>query len=171
MDGAANDYDPGIPGPSCTGYPAAGKDMVYRVEAVLGDVMDFTYLQQTADASFYIVTDCADSSGTCVAGADATVSGEPESIHYIAPSSATYYVILDSYGTDSGGPWTLDFNISWPPQACCFPDLHCEVLCSPECTAEGGTPMGGGTTCDTVVCENPSAARVTTWGRIRSSYR
>ena len=102
--GAQNDYNPGASG--CTGYSAAGLDVVYKLLASPGDALNLTYTS-TADGSFYIITDCGDPVGSCVVGADATVSGQPESIAYTFSSAGTYYLILDSYGTNTFGNWTL----------------------------------------------------------------
>ncbi len=108
---AANDYDPGAQG--CTGFVAAGKDVVYYVDLNAGDIVNLTYTQFNYDASFYIVLDCQDMN-TCVAGADNTLTGEPEVIHYAAAGAARYFVILDSFGQGAGGDFTLDFAIECP---------------------------------------------------------
>ena len=71
-----------------------------------GDAIDLTYTS-TADGSIYLITDCGDPVASCVVGADATVSGEPEYIVHTFTSSGTYYLVLDSYGTGSFGDWTL----------------------------------------------------------------
>jgi hypothetical protein len=42
------------------------------------------------------------------------------------------------------------------PQACCFADGSCQDLTSEECTAQGGTPQGEGTTCATTDCSEPA---------------
>lgn len=102
--GALNDYNPGTGG--CTGYTAAGLDVVYKVTATVGQSLNLTYTS-SADASLYIVTDCADPVGTCVAGADETVSGQAETLTYAFTHAGTYYVVLDSYGTSTFGNWTL----------------------------------------------------------------
>ena len=102
--GAQNNYDPGATG--CTGYTAAGGDVVYKFTASAGDAIDLIYTS-TADGSFYIVSDCSDPVGSCVVGADATLSNQAEYIVHTFTSSGTYYVILDSYGTGSSGSWTL----------------------------------------------------------------
>lgn len=102
--GATNDYDPGSAG--CTGYAAAGRDVVYKFWAAAGEAINLTYTT-TADGSFYIVSDCADPVGSCVVGADATFTGQPESIVHTFASTGMYYLILDSYGTGTYGNWTL----------------------------------------------------------------
>ncbi len=169
---ANNDYDPGDGG--CTGgYAERGRDVAYFMNLVAGDVVDMTYTQLQYDAAFYIVTDCANVPGTCLVGADGTISGQPEVIHWVAPANGTYFVILDCYYLNYGGLWTLDYTITCPPpeqEACCFPDGHCEMLLAGDCQNAGGTPQGQGTTCDAVQCQSV-ATEGTTWGRIKSSYR
>jgi hypothetical protein len=150
---ANDDYDPGVPGPSCTGYTASGRDVVYSINAMAGDVLDLTYRQLNTDASFYIVTDCSNVSGSCVAGADETVPPDPEVIRYTVATPGVYYVILDSYGQASGGSWTLDFSIlGCIPEACCFADGRCELSMPSDCRQLGGIPQGSGTTCDPNPC-------------------
>ncbi len=104
---AADDYTPltsGVGG--CTGYAALGKDVAYLMSVSGGDQLDATYTS-TADASIYIITDCSSPTTTCVAGADATLTGAAEHLVYTFPASGEYYLILDSYGTNSSGTWTL----------------------------------------------------------------
>ncbi len=108
---ATNDYDPAIPGPSCTGYPAAGRDVTYVMDLVAGDMVDMFYYGGW-DESFYIVTDCSDMT-TCVIGADDTV-GTGETIVWTALETGTYYVICDAYGTDAGSTFTLTYTIECP---------------------------------------------------------
>jgi len=170
---AHNDYDPGVPGPSCTGYTAAGKDVTYVMTLQPGDIVDLTYVTYTADTSFYIVTDCANESGTCVAGADDTLTGEPEVISWTCTTAGTYYLILDCYGTDAGGLWGLDYNISCgglPTGACCFhPGGDCLILTQDECLARGGDYVGDFTECFEGLCP-PTAAEKTTWGSVKHVY-
>ena len=92
-----NDYDPGVGAPpsSCTGWSAAGLDATYRLDLETGDACHFVFTQLDADASFYIVTDCADVNGSCVIGADATFAGQPETIDWTCPAAGAYYLILD----------------------------------------------------------------------------
>ncbi len=166
---AHNDYDPGSSG--CTGYPEQGLDVVYSVNLNAGDIVDLTYLQQYVDSAFYIVTDCSNVLGSCVAGADATVPPNPETIHWVATATGTYYIILDAYGLGQGGPWTLDYTFTCPvAQACCFSDGHCEMQLPDACRQMGGSPQGDGTTCESVTCQVNPANR-STWGRVKGGYR
>jgi hypothetical protein len=159
----SNNYDPGTGGCS-SGYPEGGNDATYVVDLQVGDVVDMTYTQLNLDAAFYLVTDCSNVPGSCVAGADDTVTGQPETIHYVVPATGTYYLILDSY-TTGGGPWTLDYSFQCPiPQACCFSDGHCEMQMPDVCRQMGGTPQGNGTTCDQSFCYIPEGACCTADG-------
>lgn len=166
---AVNDYNP----PSqCTGYSANGRDVVYYVDLNPGDILEMTYTQLAFDTSFYVVTDCANLA-SCVAGADDTLTGEPEYIYYVAGAADRYYIILDVYGTNTGGAWVLDYNIvcAQPePEACCFQDGSCTMLFADDCTAAGGVPQGAGTDCDPNPCD-VVGTQETTWGQIRSIYR
>jgi hypothetical protein len=98
----------------CTGFTAAGRDVVYTLNVPAGASINLTYTS-TADASFYIITDCANPSGTCVVGADATLTGQPEVINYVFGVAGTYYLILDSFGTNTSGGWTLTGTFACPP--------------------------------------------------------
>ena len=165
-----NNYDPGSGGCS-SGYPEAGRDVVYYLDLVAGDHLDMTYTQLNTDGAFYLVTDCSNVAGSCVIGADATVTGQPEHWTYTVQNGGRFYLILDSYGTNTGGPWTLTYTITCViPEACCFADGHCEMQYPADCRAMGGTPQGSGTNCDTAHCE-VVASKPSTWGQIKSNYR
>jgi hypothetical protein len=110
-----NDYNPGVPGPSCTGYSANGRDAVYYMDLEAGDPVSMTYTQLTTDTSFYIVTDCADMT-SCVVGADDTGTGQPEVINWVCGTTGRYYLILDAWSTDSGGNWTLSYDVGYCPE-------------------------------------------------------
>jgi serralysin len=114
---ATADYTPypsGLGG--CTGYPAVGKDVVYVINATGGDVLDVNYTS-AADGSIYLITNCADPQGSCVAGADATLTGVAEHLVYNVTTSGTYYLILDNYGTGAGGAYTLVGSYTCPATA------------------------------------------------------
>jgi hypothetical protein len=104
LSDAVNDYSPTN---YCTGYSQAqGKDVVYVMDLVAGDVVDLIYTGQGYDAAFYVLTDC-DDMDSCVIGAD-----DPEDIlDWVVPATGRYYLIVDAYCTDCGGPWTLDYSI------------------------------------------------------------
>jgi hypothetical protein len=163
-----NNYDP-LSGGCATGYPEAGKDVAYRMDLLGGWVVDLTYYTPNFDAAFYIVTDCNDVPGTCVVGADAAY--DTETIHYTVPATGTYWLILDHYGTDTGGgPWTLNYSIlgcDLPMGACCI-DGRCTITTEPNC---GGQWLGPGyPTCDPNPCPW-TPVRERSWGRIKATYR
>lgn len=103
---ANNDYTPLLSGTGgCTGFTALGRDVVYLINVAAGDQLALSYTS-TADGSVYVITDCANPTTTCVAGADATLSGQAEVLNYTFPSTGLYYLILDSFGTNTSGTWT-----------------------------------------------------------------
>ncbi len=151
---ALNDYDPGVPGPSCTNYAAAGKDVTFKVWLEVGDILDLLYTSPAFDGSNYVITDCDDETGTCVAGVD---DPEPGHINWTATATGWYYIIADAYGTNAGGPFTLDWSVTCAePGACCFADGTCELVLQSECAGLGGA-WDGGETCDPNPCPQPGA--------------
>ena len=100
---ATDDYSPGEFGNLCTGYTATGNDVTY-VFTLTGPTDVEFYYTATNDASFYIVTDCADPAGTCVIGADDTFTGDTETI-ITTLAAGTYYIICDGY--TGAGTFTL----------------------------------------------------------------
>lgn len=162
-----NNYDPGSSG--CTGYAAAGKDAVYVLNLQQYDVVNFSYTQLSADASFYLVTDCSNVTGSCVAGADDTVTGQAEVITYTVTNPGTYYLILDCYGTNTGAAWTLNYTITCPgpPLGACCVGEECTVTLQQDCQ---GVWKGAGTDCDPNPCIVVPVEQ-TSWGQIKSAYR
>jgi hypothetical protein len=132
---ATNNYNPQPPTPGCTGFSAAGRDLVYLMQLHAGDVVDLTYTGGNYDASIYIVTDCTAPGASCVAGADAGY--EVETLHWTCPAPGTYYVIADAYGTSTGGTFTLRYAITCPisPGACCCPEGSCILAVPTDCQA------------------------------------
>ena len=103
---ANDDYTAGVHPASCTGYTSAGNDVVYKIYLALGET--FMASESGAhDSALWLVTDCANTAGTCVAGADDTFSGDVETISYIATAAGWYYLIVDAYGTDGCGLATV----------------------------------------------------------------
>jgi hypothetical protein len=135
---ATNNYDPGSGG-CASGYPEAGKDVAYVMNLVAGDVTSFTYTGSSYDAACYIVTDCANVTGSCVIGTDAGYN--VETINWTVPTTGTYYLILDAYGASSGSTFTLDYMITCPPppvpHVCCVGET-CLLVFEADCAALGG---------------------------------
>jgi hypothetical protein len=142
---ASNDYDPGLDPDhaSCTGRPAAGHDVAMRLDVHAGDHVYLSYSPWgMSDASLYVVADCADVAGTCVAGSDSGGVGGEERIWWICPEAGSFYVICDAYGDGAGGQFSFDCQIycyDGPPSACCLPPYNeCRILSRSECDSVGG---------------------------------
>ena len=105
-DLANNDYSPydSGTGTSCTGYSAAGADVVYCVHLPVGESFEVVMTTSGWDDSIYLITDCDNPAGSCVAGSDLYPDGS--TFTYVAESTGIYYLIVDAY---SGGG---AFNIS-----------------------------------------------------------
>jgi hypothetical protein len=172
LAGYANDYDPAITPPSCTGHPAAGKDLVLRLDLACGSGVNISYAPQGYDGTIYMVTDCSDVSGTCVDGSDRSGVGEFEAVGVGANQTRTYYIIVDARDPGAGGPFSLHFEwlfMDWPPGACCFPDGHCEYLFADGCSGQV-VFLGYRVPCEPNLCAPVSTAS-TRWGRIKQIYR
>jgi hypothetical protein len=101
-DLANDDYDPGSGG--CTGYSATGGDVVYCITLLEGEAFEVT--MDTGglwDDSIYLITDCDDPAGSCVAGDDQYPDGS--GFVYIAAATGKYYLIVDAYS--GGGAFTI----------------------------------------------------------------
>ncbi|MFH1143773.1 MAG: hypothetical protein V1774_04445 [Candidatus Eisenbacteria bacterium] len=110
---AVDDYTPSGALPSCTGYSALGKDIVYVMDLQVGDEVSMSMAPLVYfDAALYLISDCADPNGTCKAGSD---SGNPEAISWICDAAGTYYLICDAWSSGTGGPFTLTYSIECPP--------------------------------------------------------
>jgi len=116
---ATNDYDlcPGSPicETSCTGFSSSGRDVVFRIDVSKpGIVLDVSYDLEPAgaDASIYVVTDCAQPASSCVAGSDSDTGAPVEALTHTFTAAGTYYLILDAFGPNAGGAWTLTGSLS-----------------------------------------------------------
>jgi hypothetical protein len=164
-----NNYDPGSGGCS-SGFAEVGKDVVYMMNLNAGDVVDMTYSTPGFDAAFYIITDCSNPAGSCVVGADSGY--DVEYINWTVPAggTGTYWLVLDHYGTDTGGgPWTLDYTLTCPglPTGACCIGNDCTITTESDCT---GSWQGADTTCQPNPCE-PNPTHESTWGQIKAQYR
>lgn len=109
---ANGDYDT-LGSDGCTGYSAAGNDVVYVVTMQPGDQLNVVYTN-VADGNVYLITDCEDSPNSCLIGADDTLSGDAEEFTYTNETGdvLTAYVICDAYGSGNGGAFTLTGELS-----------------------------------------------------------
>jgi hypothetical protein len=80
--------------PGCLDWEMHGPDLVYRI------YLDDGHLEVTMEAAWdggmYLVTDCADVAGSCVAVADEAMAGDPETLAYTAGEPGWYYLIIDA---------------------------------------------------------------------------
>lgn len=90
---ANNDYDPEYGG--CTGWSAGGMDVVYSFCLDAGETFSVTMTTDGFDDSIYLVTDCTDVVGSCVAGDDAYPDGS--TFEYTADADNQFYLIVDGY--------------------------------------------------------------------------
>lgn len=166
---AVNNYDPSIPGPSCTGYGATGNDVTYVMTLVAGDMVHLFYYGGY-DESIYIVTDCSDMT-TCVEGADGTV-GTGETIDWTATADGTYYIICDKYGT-GGAAFSLTYEITCPVDTyvCCVGHDCYLFETEQECTDMQGQWHPEWTSCGNDPCDIYTPADPNSWGQIKNAYR
>lgn len=105
--GYYNDYSLPTTG-SCTGYSTPGPDALYKIDLAAGEQI---IIQESGpcDMALWIATDCGNLVGSCVAGADAGVTGGTETVTYTAAAAGTYYVVIDAYSA-AGCPVTVTVN-------------------------------------------------------------
>jgi hypothetical protein len=115
--GYSNNYSLPTTG-SCTGYSTPGPDAVYRINLAAGEAIMVSEAG-ACDMALWLATDCANLLTTCVAGADAGLTGGTESISYTAANAGTYYLVVDTY-TSSGCPVTVTINAPVPQDEASF---------------------------------------------------
>ena len=98
-----NDYDLG-PSNSCTGYPTSGPDEVYEICLPPGGTVSLTFEELQYDGSVYLVTDCNDLPGSCVAGDDCYPTPCTASITYtnLTVENNVYWLMVDGFGGECG---------------------------------------------------------------------
>lgn len=95
--GAANDIDPGPGG--CTA--GAGKDAVYSFTPAVTDLYVIGVTPITPfDASLYVVTDCSNPGGTCVAGVNVGEFDRGEVLTVTLSLGVRYFIVVDTPGVD-----------------------------------------------------------------------
>lgn len=103
--GYANDTEPAN---TCTGYIPDGPDAVYTVDALAGETIVATLVPNAWDASLFISSNCT-FNAACLVGADA---GAPtETVSWTAQTSATYYVVVESWDVASFGAYELTVEL------------------------------------------------------------
>ncbi len=97
---AVNDYN----GAGCGfSWSSAAPDVAYAITVADGDTVDVAMIPLDGqDPILYMVGDCADPAGTCVAGADVGLGGDPEYITATFDCAGTYYIIADGWSSAEG---------------------------------------------------------------------
>ena len=98
------------PTPGCIGYEMDGPDAIYAVQATAGRTLRATVTPEGWDVGVYILSTCSDAA-TCTVGADVGFSGDAETVDYVVPTTATYYVVVDGWATSAYGCFTLNVSI------------------------------------------------------------
>jgi len=109
--GGYNNYDPGDD-ENCVGFAMPGQDVVYSIDMEEGTLVDI-WLENTHDGALYLITDCSDPVGSCVAGMDGYFTGNPENLIYTAEETTRYYLVIDDWGTGCG--WAMIMMTSSVP--------------------------------------------------------
>jgi cysteine-rich repeat protein len=113
FDGFAADYNPTYNG--CTDSSEYGADVAYVVSLTAGQVLNATLTPDDGqDLGVYILTDCSDALGSCVAGADDESGGVAETVTYSAAADQQVFLIVDGFDDTLAGPFTLDVDIHTP---------------------------------------------------------
>jgi len=95
---AANDIDPG-PGGCVLG---AGPDVVYSFTPAATDTYTIGATPiPVYDLSLYIVTDCSNPAGTCVAGKNARGAGSGEFLSVVLNAGTRYFIVVDTPTADN----------------------------------------------------------------------
>jgi hypothetical protein len=109
---AANDYP--LPSGSCAGSSHTGRDVVWKVELPAGRELAATmHTVGRWDDLMFLITDCADPAGSCVAGD----RGFPDGAHFAVvnggPSPRTYWLVVSGYA-EAAGEFVVDADIGPP---------------------------------------------------------
>lgn len=118
---AAPDYPLSMPG-SCTGYSHSGRDLVWAVDLVQGHSIVAT-MTTTGDwdDTLFLLDDCANPQGACLAGDNALPDGSGVSFTRADPGTGRYYLVASGYANGAGifrlqgsvGPLTAIAPASW----------------------------------------------------------
>jgi hypothetical protein len=118
--GAQNDIDPGFAG--CV--PGLGPDVVYSFTPSATDTYTIAatpsgQLASTYDVSLYVVTDCLNAAGTCVAGANARAAGDGEFLTPTLNAGTTYFIVVDSPNGTGQGAFHFSLRRGTPSNDSC----------------------------------------------------
>jgi hypothetical protein len=88
---------------SCTGYSHSGRDLVWIVDLVQNESV--TVNMSTVgkwDDTLFLITDCANPEGSCVAGSNAIPDGSVLSFTRVDSGIGRYYLIASGYANGAG---------------------------------------------------------------------
>ena len=89
--------------------PGFSPDKIYLTQGEIFSACIAPAAGVSIDLSLWLVSDCADVNGTCVAGDD---SGNPECVSYEAAADGWYYLIVDAYSGCGLVDVTIDAPVS-----------------------------------------------------------
>ncbi len=99
---ATHDY--GLPlGTSCTGFAHTGRDLVWEVH--VPEQHHFVATMDTVgdwDDTLFLISDCGDPAGSCVAGERAFPDGAQVAMPNFGPGTAVYYLVASGWGNEAG---------------------------------------------------------------------
>jgi hypothetical protein len=94
---------------TCTGYTASGRDVVWVVD--MTDGMQITVTMNCGfDDSIYLIYDCDDPTGSCVAGDDQYPSGSTFTYTHVG-AAMRYFLIVSAYSSGVG-TFTVDGTLT-----------------------------------------------------------
>lgn len=144
------DYNPGT---SCAGRATTGSEALFRVTPAAGEVARVT-VNAAFDAQLWVVTDCSDLTGSCVAASDNTTPTRV--VEFAGDGVTTFYVAVDSLFNGTG-TFTVSAQLLQPQ---CTPNalMGCATSTSLRyCSALGlETLYTCATTCSLGRCDQPS---------------
>ncbi len=102
--GLGNDIQPPM---GCTGFVNDGPDAIYQVTIGAGQRVTATLTPQGWDGALTLIQPCT-FTPVCLAGSD---NGTPEVAVFTATAATAIYVVVDSYGPEAAGAYTLNVRI------------------------------------------------------------
>lgn len=100
------DLDPGVGG--CIlddGLTQPGPDAVFEITLNGGDLLTADLTTTAFGASMYMLTDCGDPAGSC-----AWAAPRADQMEFYAPTSDTYYLVVDTTSFSASEDFTLDVS-------------------------------------------------------------